>query len=124
MEKALGQYRKALEFLYTDKATITVIKMVKDPETKVQKKAPVILYENISCRLSFSPDVVPSKEGLNYSTERKDKVFVSPEINVEPGAKIKITRSTGQVFEYDAIGEIKAYPTHNEYPLLGIKVSL
>lgn len=123
MEKALGQYRKALEFLYTDKATITGIKMIKDPDTKVQKKIPVSLYENIPCRLSFSPDVVPTKEGLNYSTERKDKMFVSPEISVEPGAKIKIIKSTGQVFEY-VIGEIKAYPTHNEYPLLGIKVSL
>lgn len=123
MEKALEQHRKALESLYFDRATITVIEMVKDPDTKVQKPKPTILHENIPCSLSFSPDVVPTKEGLNYSTERKDKVFVSPEINVEPGAKIKIVKSTGQVFEY-VIGEIKTYPTHNEYPLLGIKVSL
>ena len=124
MEEALKEYRKSLEAFYLDRVDIYTIEMVKDEETKVDKPTRVEIISNEPCKLSTRESPIPTEDGLHYEMERKDKIFISPDININSGAKVKITKATGQVFEYEALGDVRPYPTHNEYSLLGMKVIL
>lgn len=110
-------HRLAMERFYNDKATVYTIKMIKDPITKVQEPTKVVQHEDIPCLLEFMSETIAIKKGLNFATERKDLLIISPDIYIEAGSKIEVLKQSGRTYCYDSVGEVIDMKTHNEYYL-------
>lgn len=121
MEKYIKKYKKVINSLYLDKATFYTIEMKINTETKVKEPTMVVSHADIPCRLSFKEVRVPIEDGKTFKTEREDKLFVDSDVFIKPGSKVEIQRHTSKVYKYDAVGLVRDYPTHNEYPLLQLK---
>lgn len=117
-------HRNTIELFYLDKVTIYTIELKKDPVTKVQKPTRVLQYENIPCKLEFMNEAIALKQGLNFSTERKDLLVIGPDIYIEPGSKVEIIKESGRIYKYDSVGEVMDMETHNEYYLQNKDVAL
>lgn len=117
----MERYKKALNKLYLDKATFYSIEMKTNPETKVKEPTMVVSYADVPCRLSFREVRVPLEDGKTFKTEREDKLFVNNDVMIKAGSKVEIKRHTSVIYKYDAVGLVRDYPTHNEYPLLQLK---
>lgn len=121
MEKYIKKYKKVINSLYLDKATFYSIEMKTNPETKVKEPTMVVSYADVPCRLSFREVRVPLEDGKTFKTEREDKLFVNNDVMIKAGSKVEIKRHTSVIYKYDAVGLVRDYPTHNEYPLLQLK---
>lgn len=74
----------------------------------------VIIQDNLPCRLSFSssPNTNP-QENNAAEIAQTIKIFLSPEIIVNPGSKLTITQN-GVTTEYKNSGVPAIYATHQE----------
>ena len=109
-----GMVKAVIEQTYD--ATCTVTEKVK---TKVKG---VVSYEDRNvivdepCRLSFSSSPsASSSEGVT-AISQSIKLFVSPEVVIEPGAKIMVTRQS-ETTAYKCAGVSAKYETHQEIAL-------
>lgn len=111
----LSVARTGIEMLYTDTCTVSEYRDVEDIETCITSKQLVIVEENVPCRLSFKTikvtgdDVAPS---ISTST----KLILAPEININAGSKIEVTRN-GVTTSYKRSGEPARYTNHQEIML-------
>jgi len=102
-----------VERLYEDRATI--IRHVEEQKPWGETTlVPVIVAENVPCRLSYRAIGV----SVSYQTESvnrieyETKLFVSPEVDVQAGDVIIVTKA-GVTREYVA-SEPFVHPTHQE----------
>ncbi len=108
----LESHRRAIERLYTDRATIYRYQKVKDPVTKETKLVPQPVYTDQPCRIS------QRTLGQNNQTEAQNeiayetKLFIAPEVEIRQGDLLEVTRGT-LTRRYTA-GEPFLYPTHQE----------
>lgn len=110
--------RKALEKLWTDRATITQWEKVTDPETKLTEFQETPLLENVPCKLSF--ETLTSSNGEPVAAvQQAVKLFLSPDVTIPPGCKVTITRpnETERTLVFQSSGEPGMFHNHQEIQL-------
>lgn len=112
------RYRKQIERLYEDRATISRYIDFKDSITKETKQELRPVYEDQPCKLS--------QTGLARNGQTEDannlryevKLFIAPEFEIQQGDVIAVTRgATGRVETYTAGEPFPPYPSHQEISL-------
>ena len=105
--------RNAVESLYDGRCTIIEYKKVQKANKSTGFSEEVVL-ENQPCRLSFQnkSSTDPTETGAS-SIVQVVKVFLSPDIDVKPGSKLKITQN-GVTTDYEYSGKPSFYHTHQE----------
>lgn len=111
----LTSARVGLERLYTDVCTISEYQSVKDPDTHITNKQLVVVTENVPCRLSHKT-LQATGDGAAPSVSMVTKLIIAPEIAINAGSKISITRN-GVTTVYKQSGEPARYTNHQEIML-------
>lgn len=119
-----ARHRRALERLYTDRATIERQQEVVKPN-KATINEPVIAYADQPCRISQTGLPRDGQTEAQNDVDYLAKLFVSPDIEILQGDTITVQRGylsegqwtpLGAARSYQA-GEPFLYPTHQEISL-------
>lgn len=116
IETARKAARKALESTYEGVATVVEYKKVMNEETKLIELGEVVVLEEQPCKLSFSKLEATKQNNSSASVTQVTKLFISPNITINPGSKITVTQ-TGITTDYTCSGVPAVYPTHQEIVL-------
>ena len=76
----------------------------------------VVVLENQPCHLSFESITAAIQTETAATISQAVKVFVSPDVTIKAGSKLKITQN-GVTTEYTSSGVPAVYPTHQEIML-------
>lgn len=116
MLQAQRMHREALEASYAGKCTVSILKSVTDPITKITNKQEIVEQEDIPCRLSFSNVNSVGEASPVAPVTQTIKLFLAPEIRIEPGSRITVTQNdcTNQ---YERSGQPAVYASHQEITL-------
>lgn len=115
-------FRKALESLYKGRCNVYEYQKNFDPESKMTSYEEVMIFENIPCRLSYSKNFYFEKAGVTYESEllaeqaNDIKLFISPDIKINPGSKIEVTQN-GQTTLFTDATVARLYENHQEIKL-------
>lgn len=105
--------RKAIESLYTGLCDITNQREVTDATTGQTSFTEAVAVKWQPCRLSYSV-ITAATEGDSAATVRQMiKLFIAPEIEVLPGARVAVTQN-GRTTEYKAAGQPAVHSNHQE----------
>jgi|SRR5690625_2320475 len=107
-----ARYRKAIEPMYIDRVDVYRYEDVRDPDTGVTKKVPVLKYENEHCRISQRSLAIPRQTEAQDDIFYETKLFTFPELDILQGDLFKVTRNN--VERKYVAGEPFLYPTHQE----------
>lgn len=107
--------RKAIESLYTGRCTILEYQKVQKANRSIGFEE-VKIVENEPCKLSFEVISNANSNEVASALSQKIKLFISPEVKINPGSKIVIEQNN-TIFEYKNSGEPAIYPTHQEIVL-------
>ena len=108
--------RKSIEKLYHDTCNIYEYQKIKNSATKRTGFKPVLIHENIKCRISFKNITSANQTTGEAETKQVTVLFISPDIIIKENSKIDITRN-GKVFEYKNSGTPAVYSSHQEIVL-------
>ena len=115
-KKALSQARKAVESLYDAKCTVIEYKNVTNEVTKQTKKQEVSEIIDQPCKLSFSSLKNSSQTDAGNEVKQVIKVFIAPELEINPGSKLVITNK-GRTTDFKNSGKPAIFNTHQEIVL-------
>ena len=116
IEAARKAARKAQEQLYDGVCTVTEYRKVKDEKTKLSGMKEVVALEGQPCRISFSKISQVVQNEVAASTTQGIKLFLSPDVIIQPGSKITVTQN-GVTTDYISSGVPAVYATHQEIML-------
>ena len=116
IQQAQKVHRQVLEETYTGICKVTEVKSIRDPITKRTKSEEMIVYDNLSCRLSVGGTQVNTPGEETARVVKNIKVYLSPEVVIAPGSKFTITQN-GVMEQYKNSGKPAVYPTHQEIDL-------
>ncbi|MGN7402741.1 hypothetical protein ACTHO0_23070 [Cytobacillus praedii] len=105
--------RTAIESLYKGLCTIKEWQDVKDPVTHITSKQEVDVLVNQPCRLSYKTLASTEQTNSPALVAQSIKLFISPDIVVNPGSKIIVTQN-GRTTEYARSGKPAVYTNHQE----------
>lgn len=105
--------RTAIESLYNGKCTIAEYRSVKDAVTKITVKQEIITATNQPCRLSFKTITSTSLGDGAATISQVVKLFIAPEIQINPGSKITVTQNNVTT-DYQSSGKPAMYANHQE----------
>lgn len=109
--------RKAHESIYYNGImTVSEYKQYTDPVTHITRMQWVVVLENQPCHLSFESITAAIQTETAATISQAVKVFVSPDVTIKAGSKLKITQN-GVTTEYTSSGVPAVYPTHQEIML-------
>ena len=108
--------REAVEAVFDGTCRIYGMRSVKDPETRVTGQEEVLVQGDIPCRLSCSNAPAAAGNGQVTAVAQTIKLFLAPEIMVDPGSKIVVTQN-GRMDCYARSGKPAVYPSHQEIAL-------
>lgn len=112
--------RQAIESLYKDRCNIIERKEVTNPITKKTSFEEVNIVEDHPCKLSFG-SIATTSDGSAAEMSQIVKLFISPDINVNPGSKIVVTRIVGEGTKietsYSNSGKPAIHTNHQEIEL-------
>lgn len=111
----IERHRRAIEKLYTDRATIYRHEKVKDPVTKETRNIPQPIYMDQPCRISQRALGQNNQTEAQNEIQYETKLFIAPELEIRQGDLIEVTRCT--VTRRYTAGEPFPYPTHQEISL-------
>lgn len=114
--QAQRMHKRALEETYDGKCTITNLESVKDPESKITSKKPVIICEDQPCKLSIQSSPAVGGEGAAAKTMQSIKLILSPDLAIKAGSRIVVTQN-GITAEYKRSGVPAVYASHQEIEL-------
>lgn len=114
--QAQRMHKKVLEQTYDGKCTITNMESVKDEETKITSKKPVVVCENQPCKLSVQSSPAAGNEGTAAKVVQSIKLFLSPDLEIKAGSRIVVTQN-GITAEYKRSGVPTVYASHQEIEL-------
>lgn len=107
-----------LALTYEDRMDVYRTKEVTDDETGISDRVEKKIYTNISCALSKKNNpIITQGEPNNHNVEHV--VFCNPEINIENGDRLVITRYKKNT-SYIASAPFKYY-SHTEIPVTGLE---
>lgn len=107
-----ARHRRAIEKMYTDRATIYRYQPVKDPVTKETKSVPQPVYVDQPCRISQSGLPTNNQTEAQNEIRYETKLFIAPELDIRQGDLLEVTRGT--VTRKYTAGEPFPYSTHQE----------
>lgn len=113
---ARERQRRAVEALYDGTCRIYGVRPVKDPVTCVTRQAEVLIQGDVPCRLSFSGAPASSESGHMAAVTQMIKLFLAPEVVVDPGSKLEVTQN-GRTGCYARSGKPALYSSHQEIVL-------
>ena len=116
MVDAWKQARKAIESRYKGFCDILEKRKVKDEITKATVLKDIAVLSNQPCRLSYSSSGTANQTATVSNIEQTIKLFITPEIKVAPGSKLRITQN-GTTTDYISSGVPAVYETHQEVSL-------
>lgn len=108
--------RKSIEKLYTDTCNIYEYQKVKDRVTKRTEFEPILIHENVKCRISFKNITTTDQTTGEAITGQITVLFINPELVIKPNSKINVMRN-GRVLEYKNSGVPAFYYSHQEIVL-------
>ena len=76
----------------------------------------VVVLEDEPCRLSYSSVSAVDQTESAAKTAQVTKLFLSPDVQIKPGAKITVTQA-GRTRTYECGSVAAVYPTHQEIVL-------
>lgn len=116
----MNRVRQAIESLYKDKCDIIERQEVTNPITKKTSFKEVTVVVNEPCRLSFG-SVPTTTDGSAAEMAQTVKLFISPDIEINPGSKIVVKQPVGEhrVVEtsYSNSGKPATHSNHQEVSL-------
>lgn len=113
IRKAQKAHRAALEVTYDGVCKVYRNESVRDPDTGVTSKKEVCSVENQPCHLSFSSFSAADGTGTVTNVTQIIKLFLAPEIVIEPGSRIEVTQQ-GRTESYGQSGKAAVYSSHQE----------
>lgn len=116
IKKAMEAHRKAIEELYWDICTVYEYKPVKDEVTKLTESKEVAVLEEQPCKISFESLDIASDNGNAAEKKISVKLFISPDITINPGSKIVVTHN-GETTAYSSSGVPGRFASHQEIEL-------
>lgn len=108
--------RKAIESTYDGIMSVMEMQKIKDEKTKLTKTEPVVVLDEVPCRISFSSISAAGQSDSAAAIAQTVKMFVSPDINIKAGSKISVTQN-GVTTDYAQSGAAAVYATHQEIML-------
>ena len=109
-------YKRAVEQTYIDKCTVSeYIKYRKENKSTAFREE--VKYCDLPCRISFLSKNAVSNTQTFTAMSQSAKLFVSPNIKINPGSKITVTHD-GVITEYKQSGFSAVYRTHQEIALV------
>ena len=120
MQDILYAVRKAIESQYDSACDIYEKKKIKNPDTKITTSKEIKVYQEQKCRVSFEDTFVAYNTDTETRVSVKIKLFISPDIIINPGSKIVVTKK-GKVTIYKSSGIPAIYDTHQEILLKEFK---
>ena len=108
--------RKAIESTYEGVMTVSEYKQYTDPVTHITRMQWVVVLEDQPCNLSFEKVTTAIQTEAAATISQAVKVFVSPDVTIKAGSKLKITQN-GVTTEYTSSGVPAVYATHQEIML-------
>jgi len=113
-------FRKAIESLYTDTCSIVERQEITNPITKKTAFTEVTVLADQPCRLSFG-SLPTTSDGSAAEMTQVVKLFISPDIDVKPGSKIIVSRTTSDdkkvETSYSNSGKPAIHSNHQEINL-------
>lgn len=122
-ETQLVGIRNAIERTYTDKMNVYGYFDEKNNDIFDDVTEDIVISEE-PCRVSFNSDLAakPTYENDGAAkVEQKIKLFCAPEVMIQPGSKIEVTRGN-RIMLFTRSGEPAVYATHQEIVLESVKV--
>lgn len=117
LEAARKAARRAHESTYYEGlCTITKYAPTFDKTTKITGQSEKVVIENQPCKLSFEKITAVQQTETAAAVTQSVKLFIAPEIVIEPGSKIIVTQH-GITTAYAVSGKPAVYPTHQEVML-------
>lgn len=116
IRQAQKAHRKAVEATYDGTCRIYGMQSVKDPVTKVTQQEEALIYDSISCHLSYSSTAPVTGSGTVAAVAQAIKLFLAPELTVPPGCRIEVIQH-GRTENYAQSGKAAVYSSHQEIML-------
>lgn len=113
MPNYMNVVRKTIESQYDSECDIIEKKKIKNPNTKITTFEEIKVYQQEKCRVSFEDISVANNTNTESSVNIKIKLFISPNITINPGSKIIVTKN-GKTTIYINSGIPAIYDTHQE----------
>lgn len=113
IKQAQKIHRAAIEATYDGICDVYAKKPVRDPETGATSMKEVHTVENQLCHLSFSNSGAAIGTGTVTNVTQTIKLFLAPEIFIDPGSKIEVTQH-GRTETYGQSGKAAVYSSHQE----------
>lgn len=109
-------YKKAVQRLWTGRATVTVQDGVLNPANGRTEPVERITATEVPCRISYSSvkSTEPSDEAAVVA--QAVTLFIAPSVDIPEGAKITVTQN-GVTADYERSGKPAVYSGHKEVPL-------
>lgn len=107
--------RKHIEKLYLDTCTVIEYREVEDPITHITDMQEVVVYENVPCKLSHQTEK-QTGEGVAGSLFLSSYIILAPDLKINPGSKIEVTRN-GETTAYKNSGEPAKHINHQKIML-------
>ena len=109
--------RKAHESTYYEGVcTVTEYIGELDETTKITKQSEKVVVANQPCKLSFENVAAAQQTETGAAVTQTIKLFVAPEIRINPGSKVTITQHD-VTSTYAVSGKPAVYSTHQEITL-------
>lgn len=116
MSNYMMAVRNAIESQYDCICDIFEYRKIKDSTTKITNFKEIRLHKEIPCKISFDEIYVNSETDTESKIKTKVKLFINPELVINPGSKIVVTKN-GKTTIYKNSGKAADYNTHQEIML-------
>lgn len=109
-------YKKAIQRLWTGKATITVQEGVLNPLNGRTEPTEQVMASGLSCRISHTTikSTQPSEEAAFVA--QSVTLYIDPSVDIPEGSKITVTQKS-VTRDYERSGTSAVYSYHQEVPL-------
>ncbi len=107
--------RTAIEKLYIGSCDIYEYRTATNPDNQREELSEILVCASVPCRISIQNSPVAG-EGETSSIGQAIKLFLAPEIDVQPGSKIIVTQH-GKTAQYRDSGIAARYSSHQEIML-------
>ena len=110
-------YRKAIQSLWTGKATITVREGKVNETNGRTEPVERVTASDLACRISFATikGTEPDEEAARVA--QTVTLHIDPSVEIPEGSKITVTQN-GVTSDYERSGKAAVYTCHQEVPLV------
>lgn len=109
----VNRHKQALQLLWKGTCSIIVREENQNPTTKRTEFDEVQIYTDQPCKLSFARITTTMENNNAAEIIQKVKLFIAPEVDIPPGAKITVTQN-GKTADYERSGEPGLFTNHQE----------